>query len=244
MTAKAANGIPPRSAWKFKQFTLTSGSVAYQGGKAFLNTATGKVVPATSAGNGMVFLGIFEEYVTAVAGDKLVNIDLGEEITLRYFVNGGGIVATDIGKLCYSDDDQTVTLAAGARLLTGRILDVSATKGVGVDISVAKMLPVRPAAGPAVVFAANDIALTDVVHSAVYDVPTTAAASTVTLPTAAADGVVAYFAADGVKNGHTIQYRDQAGSVVLTTALVASKRHLVIAAKVAGKWTANAYVSP
>ena len=51
-----------------------------------------------------------------------------------------------------------------------------------------------------------------------------------------------YFSADGVKNAHTVQYRQ--GATPLTTALTASKRHLVVALFLDGTWRANAYVSP
>ncbi len=53
-----------------------------------------------------------------------------------------------------------------------------------------------------------------------------------------------YFVADGTKNGHTVTYRDATGTVALTTALTASKRHLVVATFLNGLWNANAYVGP
>ncbi len=245
MTAQAKDRGLDTASWRFKRFTLTSGSVAWKSGAAFLNLATGKVVPALQAAAGYLFLGTFAEAVNATAGDKPVNIDLGTEIELAYFVNSGPILATDIGKLCYFDDDQTVVLAAGTRQLAGRVLDVDARKGVGVDTAVARYASQeRTMAGPALTFTANDAAPADIINGAVYNLPATAAASTVTLPAAAPDGVIAFFAADGTANGHTVTYRDATGAVALTTALVASKRHLTVASKVNGKWVANAYVSP
>lgn len=245
MTAQAKNRAIDTADWRYKRFTLTSGSIAYKSGAAFLNLATGKVVPALQAAAGHLFLGVFAEQVNATSGDKPVNVDLGTEVNLMYFVNSGPILATDVGKLCYFDDDQTVVLAAGTRQLAGRVLDVDARKGVGVDIAVARYASQeRTMAGPALAFVANDAAPTDVINGAVYNLPATAGASTVTLPAAAADGVIAFFAADGTANGHTVTYRDATGPVALTTALVASKRHLTVATKVNGKWVANAYVSP
>lgn len=245
MTAQAKERAIDTAAWRYRRFTLKSGSVAWKSGAAFLELATGKVVPALQAAAGFLFLGVFNESVNASTGDKLVNIDLGGEIDLYYFANSGPILATDIGKLCYFDDDQTVVLAAGTRQLAGRVLDVDARKGVGVDVSVARFASQeRTMAGPALAFVANDAAPTDVINGAVYNLPATAAASTVTLPAAAPDGVIAFFAADGTANGHTVTYRDATGAVALTTALVASKRHLTVASKVNGKWVANAYVSP
>lgn len=92
----------------------------------------------------------------------------------------------------------------------------------------------------------NDFILAagEVMHGATYDVGTTGAASTVTLPATPADGTRIYFVADGTKNGHTVQYRDATGPTNLTTALLASKRHLVVCVGLGGKWFANAYVSP
>ena len=67
------------------------------------------------------------------------------------------------------------------------------------------------------------------------------AASTIDLPDGN-EGDVIYFSADGVKNGHTVQYRD--GTTPITTALTAAKRHLVVCLFLDGTWRANAYVSP
>jgi len=90
----------------------------------------------------------------------------------------------------------------------------------------------------------DSVIASDPASGLIYDIPTTAAASTVTLPAAAAEGTILYFVADGTKNGHTVQYRDATGPVNLTTALTASKRHQVTAIYLNAKWTANAYVSP
>jgi hypothetical protein len=109
---------------------------------------------------------------------------------------------------------------------------------------------VRNAAGQPVgtmpQYVANNCALTVgvIVHDAIYDVPATSAASTVTLPVDAPDATRVTFAANGTKNAHTVQYRDSSGPTNITTALTASKRHLVIAQKLGGMWFANAYVSP
>lgn len=93
-------------------------------------------------------------------------------------------------------------------------------------------------------FVANDSAPAAIEHDRIYTVPSTGAASTVTLPAAAPDGTRAFFVANGVLNGHTVQYRDATGPTVVTAALTASKRHLVTAIKIAGVWTACSGVSP
>lgn len=229
--------------WKYKQFTLASGTKAFKGGRAALNTS-GKVVPATSVA-GLLPIGVFAETVDATAADAPVQVDLEREVVLEYFANataGDAIAATDIGSTAYMFDDQTVCITAAGRSVAGRIWDVDALKGIGIEKSdAARKLSSQPAVGA---YAANDYAPASIEADAVYDVPTTAAASTITLPAAAPDGTRATFAADGTKNGHTVQYRDATGPTNLTTALTASKRHLVVVQKLGGKWFANAYVSP
>lgn len=101
----------------------------------------------------------------------------------------------------------------------------------------------RLSESPAVAFVANDLVIQDdPMPGTVFDIPTTAGASTVTLPADAQEGCVLYFAADGVKNGHTVQYRDVATAI--TAALTLSKRHLVQCVFLNGGWTAIAHVSP
>lgn len=247
MTQLAANSPQNEVRWKYKQFTLASGNVAWQGAALGYNRATNKVqrMPNDASGDALFFLGFAVDKVDASAADKIVNVDFIEEMVLHWFPNAGGgdaIAASDITSLCYFIDDQTVTKTAKGNPLAGRVWAVDATKGVLVQkLGEQRQLATLPTA-PA--FAANDSAPAAIVNGAIYDVPATAAASTVTLPAAAPDGTVAQFVADGTKNGHTVQYRDATGPTVLTTALTASKRHLVVVAKRDGKWFANAYVAP
>lgn len=244
MTAQASNRTPEEVRWKYKQFTLKSGQHAYQGSSLCLELATAKLVVAAT-GDGLVFMGFAVDEVDASLADKTINVDLIEEIVGYWYANGtssDAVAATDVMKDCYFIDDQTVSIRAAGNPLAGRILAFDTTKGVLVQkrsksVDLAPM-PSLPA------FAAADCAPTTIVNGATYDVPTTAANSTLTLPAATPDGTIAYFTADGSKNGHTVQYRDETGTTVVTTALTASKRHLVIATKRGGKWFANAYVSP
>jgi hypothetical protein len=228
--------------WKFKSFTLT-GAKAWKGGRAALNTS-GKVVPASSI-PGLLPIGVFAETVDATAGDLPVQVDLEREITIERFANAtaaDACAATDLGSMAYMFDDQTVSITGAGRSPSGRIWDVDAVKGVAVEkTDTPRGVASQPAVGA---YTANDFAPASIEQDAMYDVPTTAAASTITLPAAAPDGTRATFAADGTKNGHTVQYRDGTGPVNLTTALTASKRHLVVVEKLGGKWFANAYVSP
>jgi hypothetical protein len=93
-------------------------------------------------------------------------------------------------------------------------------------------------------YTSNDTAPASIVSGGVYDVPATGANSTITLPAAPADGTHAIFVADGTKNSNTVQYRDATGPVNITTALTASKRHMVHVTALNGIWNAIAYVSP
>lgn len=136
---------------------------------------------------------------------------------------------------------------AAPQISKGR--DISPTleqvNAVANEVDAQALVAASPRAqGAALAYVANAATPASLVHDTTYDVPTTAAASTIALPAATADGTVVRFLADGTKNGHTVQYLDATGSVALTTALLASKRHLVVASKLGGKWFANAYVSP
>lgn len=247
MTALADNHTPAEAHWKYKVFTLTSGEIAYQGSAICFRPSTGKCVVAPDDGSGddLIFLGFSVGKVDASAADKDVNVDLIDELHLHWFANAAGgdaVASTDRGKDCYLHDDQTVSITSEGKPLAGRVWAVDATKGVLVEKRTPGTDLARQPALPA--FAANDCVPTAIVHGAIYDVPATAGASTVTLPAAAPDGTVAYFVADGVKNAHTVQYRDATGPTNLTAALTLAKRHMVVVTKRDGAWFANAHVSP
>jgi hypothetical protein len=245
MTALAAARRIREERWKFKEFTLASGNIAYQGGSACLDLSAGKVVPA-SAAEGLLHIGVFAETVDATAADASVGVNLVEEIALVWYANAGSgtVASTDLGQVCYFADDQTVTMTGAGGPVAGRVWAVDTSKGVAVQKLGAGSADTLAVEMALEAFVANDSTPNDIVHGAIYEVGTTGGASTVTLPAAAVDGTVAYFVADGVANGHTVQYRDATGPTNLTTALTASKRHLVVATKTGGAWFCNAYISP
>ena len=253
MTALANKRVPSRETWKFKQFTLAVGNIAYPNGIATLDLSTGKVEPG-HAETDLFVIGHFadQQIVDATSAEKLVNIDLGREVNVDWFGNdASSIAATDLGSLCYVKDDQTVTLVPTGASIAGRIWGVDSVKGVAVEFLASLPAATSSLDGLAAVettlaaFSSNNINLGSNPNSgAIYDVPTTGAASTITLPATAVEGTILTFVADGTKNAHTVQYRDATGPVNLTTALTASKRHMVIAAFLNGIWNANAYVSP
>lgn len=226
--------------------TLT-GVKAWKGAKIAINLSTGKAILATAiVGAPTLVIGSAHETVDATAADKELDVVLDREIWGRWQANSGvtAVVAGDIGRVCYQEDDQTVCAdPVAGQPIAGRIWQLSSTRGVFVEILTNP--GGNPLRGNAPAQVSNDIILVDnPAHGAVIDVPTTAAASTVTLPAAAVEGTEITFVADGTKNGHTVQYRDATGPANLTTALTASKRHLVRCAFLGGKWFANAYVSP
>lgn len=246
MSALTAERARRQEQWKYKEFTLLTPHKAWKGGRAVL--LGGKVLPAgaTGAAGGLV-IGSFYSTVDAAAADATVTIVFDDEITVERLVNGTSthaIVAADVGKLCYALDDQTVSIVPTGKAVAGRIWDVSSTKGVAVQRVASDALAGMPV-GTLPAQASNDFILpaANVIQNAVYDVGTTAAASTVTLPAGAPDGTKIYFHADGVKNGHTVTYRDATGPANLSTALTASKKHLAVAVKFGGVWAVNAYVN-
>jgi hypothetical protein len=230
--------------WTHHLFTLAAGNKAWKNGKCGLDMSTGRVEPM-HAETDLLYIGIFDETIDAAAGEQLVNVNLGMEIEIRWWNNDtvAPIAATAIGSICYSLDDQTVTADPTARSVAGRVWAVDSALGVGVQKLEAlspRSRTLSKATLPA--YVANDAALAGLIASgSSYDIPATTGATTVSLG-AGDDGDILYFSADGVANGHTVQYRD--GVTPITTALTASKRHLVVCLYLNGKWRANAYVSP
>lgn len=249
MTALTTKRPNKEERWTHHRFPLAVGKKAFGGGAACIDLTAGNIVPA-AGGAGLLYIGIFNEDVDATSVTKLVSVNLIDEIGIFWFANGtstDAVAAANLGQECYFADDATVGLlgstAGVARSLAGRIWGVDTTKGVAVQKSGGGNSAVSPApALPA--YVSNEAIPADIVSGGLYDIPTTAAATTITLPAVARDGTVARFTADGTKNGHTVTYRDATGPTALTTALTASKRHLVVVAKLGGKWFANAYVSP
>lgn len=252
MTALANERMRSVERWTYKTFPLAVGNKAWKGGIACLDLSTGKVEPG-HAETDLFVIGTFAETVDATAAEKQVNVNFGMEIEVEWFDNSlsNAVAAANVGSLCYVEDDQTVTTSPTGASIAGRVWAVNATDGVAVQ----KLAALPPAVASLnglvgvetalAAFSSNNINVPDNPNSgAVYDVPATGAASTITLPATAVEGTFLRFVADGTKNGHTVQYRDATGPVNLTTALTASKRHQVDATFLNGIWTASAYVSP
>ncbi len=89
--------------------------------------------------------------------------------------------------------------------------------------------------------AANDFAINPT-NFGVYELNTTAANSTVSLPASTPDGTVCFISADGTKNGHTLTFRDV--TTAISAATTASKRVAAVLVKVGGAWTCTLTVGP
>ena len=248
MTAlSAGKALNRRTIARDATFTLASGQTVWKGALIAVKLGTGTVVEATGASDELV-IGVAMADVNAAAASKQLAVEFPTPVVGIYFANGSSIAATNIVDVCYVADDQTVSLtpiASGASI-AGRVWGVDSTLGVLVEI----LRPIAQSVGLAqrtqAAHVSNDVILTSAlaIHGSVFDIATTASATTVTLPATATEGTVLTFVADGTKNGHTVQYRDATGPTNLTTALTASKRHQVTAVYMNGIWTANAYVSP
>lgn len=221
---------------------LTNAQLAEKGKRAYLDVTTGKVVIAATSCS--VDLGEFAETRTG-NGTQGVMVRLHRELVSRRWANDGvsPLAATDVGRMCFVKDESTVSKSStGGRMRAGMVIGVDTIGALVVSLMDA---PTPSHTGPTLSFVANDCVVPDYPRpGAIYDIPTTAGVSTVTLPANALEGTEVTFVADGAKNGHTVQYRDATGPTNLTTALTLSKRHLVRCAFLNGKWAANAYVAP
>lgn len=231
--------------WSYKQFPLAAVAV-YQGGAAVIDTSTGYVTKG-AASTTLKAIGTFAESVdnsAGSAGDKSVNVKLSHEVVTYRFVNGSAgnaIAATDIGKLCYFLDDQTVSIIAAAHSVAGIVWDVDTTKGVAVELLAPVAEPLTT--GATLAFTAADCAIDAPGNRKHYKIPTSAANSTVSLgTTGAVRGDQITFTADGTANGHTVTYRD--GSTAISAAATASKRHTAICTFDGTVWTCALSVGP
>jgi len=129
----AATQAMPRvlERWKHHEFILASGNKAWAGAAAGIDQSTGKVEPMHNEAD-LLYIGVFDEDVDATTNDRRVSVDLGMEIEVRRWANGGtAVAAADVGSLCNFLDDQTVTMDAGP--VAGRVWDVDANLGVAVQ---------------------------------------------------------------------------------------------------------------
>lgn len=138
MTALAKQRVRHQETWKYKQFTLPSGKIAYPGGIAAGQTSggsAGKVIPGETSTTIFV-VGLFAEKVDATSAAKLVTVDLQREVEIEWFANGTGgdeVTASDVFGLCYVKDDQTVSVSSTGKSVAGRVWAVDSSLGVAVE---------------------------------------------------------------------------------------------------------------
>ena len=141
-------------------------------------------------------------------------------------------------------DEWGVTADADHVPLPGaRFAQTVASGGIArleVDFGAVGVATVVP--GGLTTYTTNNFEVVAPVSGTVYDVATTGAASTISLPANAPDGTILYFVADGTKNGHTVTYRDVATAV--SAAATASKRHLATAVCLNNAWAVGLTVGP
>lgn len=244
MTALAAQGGERYQTAGSLSMTLATGVTVQEGSLVAIVLGTGKVQAATGASNEFVVGKAMRKAVQAAATPS-VEVKFAREIKGYWCVNDTdtAVAATDIGRTCYVLDDQTVTMAVTGKGIAGRVWAVSASDGVFVEPL--PQLGAHRSAGVTLTYASNDCILTaaQCIDGQVFDVPTTAAASTITLPvTGVPDGTTLTFVADGTKNGHTVQYRF--GTTNISAALTASKIHCARVTKIGSGWGALTTVSP
>lgn len=252
MTALAINrdtpliGGPVTPEALAKQYFPVAASTTIYAGSIVGVDSSGNAGPVSTTFSTVVGRAESQVVNSGIAGAASIEVQPG----VFPFVNGDSIGAGDYGVPLYAGDDQTVYKSAGTgRVFAGMCYGLEGTQvkaGIGAVFSAISGSAVG-AVGSLAAFAANTItpSAISLVSGATYDVPTTAGVSTIVLPADSPVGTRVCFAADGTKNGHTVQYIDATGSVALTTALTASKRHHVICTKLSATiWVAIAYTSP
>lgn len=144
MTAASSNQLQRMETWKFREYTLTAGNIAYQNAIAVVDTnaGTGTLLEG-GASTTYAVLGLFDQYVDATSVAKTVRVNFFKERTIRWFDNdpgAGAIAATDLGKMAFILDDKTATKTPTAHSPLGQILGYDATKGVAIDMDVASVI--------------------------------------------------------------------------------------------------------
>ena len=173
---------------------------------------------------------------------------------------------TMIGAGAFGEDDQTVSATNASSTLSqiGIIWRVDSGTGVGQNHGAVVWVGIgvgfgvgtvgAPGAighssntGAVLTFAVGDCALTaaQCVDGALFKVPTDAANSTITLPTASmpTTPVNIRFVADGTANTHTTTYRE-APTTTLSAASTASKRHLAMCSWNGAVWAVSLQSQP
>jgi hypothetical protein len=126
MTAATDNRNTPESQGRsyIAPFTVKDAAHIYCGVMVAINTSTGEVEPAADAAN-LVVLG----RAAAEVDNAEDGLEIGVEQGLFRYLNSGSnaLARTDIGSVCYVEDDQTVGSDGGTYdVVAGLVYDVDA----------------------------------------------------------------------------------------------------------------------
>jgi hypothetical protein len=133
MTALAARRAVRVKKFINRDLPATASDTYYQGALVGFDTSTGLIVVG-GANTTLIPVGLVKENTTIGSGGGNVPVEMFEEVTAVWFANSSGdaVTASEIGGICYIEDDQTVakTDATNTLSVAGRVWDVDATKGV------------------------------------------------------------------------------------------------------------------
>lgn len=141
MSALTTPRTPRETTIKSKMFPLKAGVKAYQGARAYADTANAWITIGVTGNANLQPLGIFDFTVdnTAGTGTTLAQVSLDKEILVQWLDNATGTgavtLAADLFDDCYVLDDHTVSMTntGSNSSKAGRVWDVDATRGVAVQ---------------------------------------------------------------------------------------------------------------
>ena len=136
--------ISPREIWGGFTGILTNNDVAVKGQAAFLDTSSGLLAIGKQSTT-LVYVGIFRDNLTGDGATKNCNVELDNEIALRWWTNDtvNAVVAAGVGSSCYVKDGTTVSSSTNGstRSVAGRVLRVDSALGVLVQSGLANTGP-------------------------------------------------------------------------------------------------------
>lgn len=114
-------------------YPIAANTRVFKGSLVALDSA-GRVIPGTSIASGaVVAMGKASSTVNNLTGSELGGAAGAADVEIEYgvfdFANADSIVSTDVGKICYLVDDQTVAKgsSSGARIVAGLIVATPAS---------------------------------------------------------------------------------------------------------------------
>ena len=191
--------------------STVSGLIANTYGKATKGQANPAYFPLGTAE--------FADYesVDATSAAKKVTVHLHRHVEAYWMVNDSVAAVTVVFGLCYLKDDNTVSADGAGRALAGRVWKIDSTLGVLVERLPGPTGLELNAPNVDIAWTANAWTPAAIESKSIYTCPTTAAASTITLPAADPVGTECYVYFDGTENGHNVAIVSETGTVTLAT---------------------------